>query len=176
MGRPVAKKMVWYYNHVSSIILSIQTEKLARLCRIILFCKWSGSSGWAGLLQKRWSDTTTIQFIQRTWLHMYLKDTCAAILLRILSLRIIILHYQVWSYLHSTFGGSPAVTKLQACQYCLAAAHAEQVVILKPDEALQLLTRWLCRGRKSSSWLSSRCCTARKGENVTRVVIGALCS
>ena len=72
---------------------------------------------------------------------MYLKDTCAAILLRILSLRIIILHYQVWSYLHSTFGGSPAVTKLQACQYCLAAAHAEQVVILKPDEVLQLLTR-----------------------------------
>jgi len=33
---------------------------------------------------------------------------------------------EVWSYLHSTFGGSPAVTKLQACQYCLAAAHAEQ--------------------------------------------------
>ena len=35
----------------------------------------------------------------------------------------------MWSYLHSTFGGSPAVTKLQACQYCLAAAHAEQVVV-----------------------------------------------
>ena len=39
--------------------------------------------------------------------------------------------YQVWSYLHSTFGGSPAVTKLQACQYCLAAAHAEQVIVEK---------------------------------------------
>ena len=51
------------------------------------------------------------------------------------------LYYQVWSYLHSTFGGSPAVTKLQACQYCLAAAHAEQVVISKPLEVLQLLTR-----------------------------------
>ena len=51
------------------------------------------------------------------------------------------LYYQVWSYLHSTFGGSPAVTKLQACQYCLAAAHAEQVVISKPLEVLQILTR-----------------------------------
>ena len=57
------------------------------------------------------------------------------------SLRIFTLHNQVWSYLHSTFGGSPAVTKLQACQYCLAAAHAEQVVISKPLEVLQLLTR-----------------------------------
>ena len=57
------------------------------------------------------------------------------------SYRIFTLYYQLWSYLHSTFGGSPAVTKLQACQYCLAAAHAEQVVILKPDEVLQLLTR-----------------------------------
>ena len=26
MGQPIAKKMVWYNNHVSSIILSIQTK------------------------------------------------------------------------------------------------------------------------------------------------------
>ena len=81
-------------------------------------------TGWASLLQKGRPDTTTIQ---RMAAHV--------------SFRIFTLYYQVWSYLHSTFGGSPAVTKLQACQYCLAAAHAEQVVISKPLEVLQLLTR-----------------------------------
>jgi len=33
---------------------------------------------------------------------------------------------EVWTYLHSTFGGPSAVTKLQPCQICLAAAAAEQ--------------------------------------------------
>ena len=38
----------------SAFVVLIKTER----CGVTIICKWSGSSNWAGLLQKGWSGTT----------------------------------------------------------------------------------------------------------------------
>ena len=62
MGRPVAKRTVWQYetflfancmDHLP-LLCWCKTER----CGVTIICKWSGSSNWAGLLQKGWSGTT----------------------------------------------------------------------------------------------------------------------